>query len=305
MCIRDRHLREPSGLVQPFDFDLPAVAALRATFALQSHDVAIATYPKCGTTWMQQIVLLLLRGAQADVAPMHDAPWLEMSVSSAANGAQSSSPPISVEDLCALENPSKEVDDGRRVWKTHAPATAMPWTDGVAGTDCGARIVVVTRNSKDTAISMLHHTKNIPPFRFSGEWEHFAEMFLEGNVESSSFWDWHTSWWAAKCERPNAVLWMSFEGMTADLEGAVSQVARHLGLCKTAEEIKAVAERCTFGTMKKEAQTRDLRSSQQGEHVKAGHIREGKVGGWRSVMSEETAARFEELDATLCAVCDE
>ena len=52
-------------LIQPFDFDVPAVQALRARFTLAAHDVAIATYPKCGTTWMQQLVLLLLRGEGA------------------------------------------------------------------------------------------------------------------------------------------------------------------------------------------------------------------------------------------------
>ena len=56
-------VEDDTGLIQPFDFDLAAVRDLRSRFRLRAHDIVIATYPKCGTTWMQQLVLLLLRGA--------------------------------------------------------------------------------------------------------------------------------------------------------------------------------------------------------------------------------------------------
>lgn len=42
------HKVESSGLIQPFDFDLPAVQSLRTNFQLRAHDIVIATYP-----WLQ------------------------------------------------------------------------------------------------------------------------------------------------------------------------------------------------------------------------------------------------------------
>lgn len=63
----------------------------------------LAPDPRCGTTWMQQLVLLLLRGSDVPVTPMRDAPWLEMSVSSAATGEASSSPPLTIEQLSLRE----------------------------------------------------------------------------------------------------------------------------------------------------------------------------------------------------------
>ena len=60
-----KYVQEAGGFIQPFDFILPAVDELRAQLQPKAHDVYIATYPKCGTTWMQQLVLLLLRGSGA------------------------------------------------------------------------------------------------------------------------------------------------------------------------------------------------------------------------------------------------
>ena len=49
----------------------------------------------------------------------------------------------------------------------------------------------VSPRARSTAISLMHHTKNIPPFAFVGDWPAFAPLFLDGRVESSSFWKWH------------------------------------------------------------------------------------------------------------------
>ena len=226
---------DENGLVQPFDFVLPAVQDLRARFALRGHDVVIATYPKCGTTWMQQLVLLLVRGSDTDVAPMRDAPWLEMSVSSAASGEPSSSPPLSVDELRALPAPPQ----GRlAVWKTHSTAALVPWCGGVAAAAAAAaKVVVVSRSPKDTAVSMLHHTANIPGFGFTGGWEEFAPLFLSGRVESSSFWEWHRGWWEAARAHARSVLWVRFEEMKRDLLGVTRRVAEHLGLQRSEEEV--------------------------------------------------------------------
>jgi len=291
-----RAIVEPSGLLLPFDFDLGACADLRERFEINSHDVIVTTYPKCGTAWMQQIVLLLMRGSEAPVNPMSDAAWIEMSASSAANGEKSSSPPMSVDDMLKLPVPGPETSN-LRAWKTHSPVQHVPWKGGIErAAEVGAKLVIVSRNPKDAGISMLHHTKNIPPFGFFGNWEEFAPLFLEGKVEHSSFWDWHRDWSLTQEKFQDTILWVHFEDMKKDLKQEITRIAKFLNLDRSEEEIAKVTDRCTFTSMKKESKDRGDK--------KKDHFRSGKAGGWVDVMSEETVAAFDAKTSKLYSECN-
>ena len=61
------------GVAHPPCVKPAAVAELRRSFAAEASDVFICTYPKCGTTWMQQIILLLLHDGDASKVKPHPA----------------------------------------------------------------------------------------------------------------------------------------------------------------------------------------------------------------------------------------
>merc|ERR1712194_654776 len=131
----------------------------------------------------------------------------------------------------------------------------------------------------------------------------FAEFFLDGRVESSSFWEWYRGWWNESRKHPESILWIRFEDLKASLPTEVARVASFLGISITDPEARMVAERCGFSSMKQETAQRDKVASAEGKYVKVGHIREGKVGGWRDTMRPETVAQFDHLTSALRDEC--
>lgn len=305
-CVVDRHHENKSGgLILPFDFDIVTCQDMRNRFEIKSHDIIIATYPKCGTTWMQQIILLLMRGSDTkDLDPMRDAMWLEMSASSAANGEKSSSPPMHLNDMLLLPHPADD-QSNRRVWKTHSPVGSVPWKGGLArAKEVGAKIVIVSRNPKDAGVSMFHHTKNIPPFCFDGQWHEFAPLFLAGKVEHGSFWDWYRHWWNTIARNADqelvtndttTFLWVHFEDLKKDLTKEIQRISIFLGLERSDEEIVKVSKRCTFRSMKNESEVRGDK--------KKNHFRSGKVNSWVDAMSPEEVTAFNENTRLLYSEC--
>ena len=290
----------------PPGFVVSAVDQLRACLSLREHDIVVTTYPRSGTTWMQQLVLLLLRDEGAAVTPMVEAPWFELSVSNAITGRTASTPARTPAELATLPPPDPGVDRGRRVWKTHAPAGRVPWVGGITGAAAArAKIILVCRNPKDAAVSMLHHATDGPSFGWRGNgWDDFAPLFLEGQVESSSWWDWHRGWYdAVGAADTDAVLWVTYEEMDADLEAVARRVAKFLDLGVTDAHVRACVARARFGAMKADAARRDAATLADGGYIKKNHIREGGIGGWRSVMDAATSAAFDARSAALRAAC--
>lgn len=100
-------------------------------FEPRPDDIIVATYPKCGTTWMQQIVSSLIF-QDATSRPLLDiAPWI---------GGRFFGDP---EAIYATINGQKH----RRSLKSHEPLDGIPFYDEV-------RYIHVARDGRDTAMSL-------------------------------------------------------------------------------------------------------------------------------------------------------
>ena len=132
-------------------------------------DVVIATFPKCGTTYVEQIVLLLLNGGRTErLDPLsknsgaaHDGGvgkvWPEACLVPRGGDPSQYPPgrpprpemrPMLLSTFDALPAP--------RVLKTHAPVTKLLSRD-TDGTPAPARYIVVTRNPLDACVSCYYH----------------------------------------------------------------------------------------------------------------------------------------------------
>src|SRR3954462_12883659 len=84
-------------------------------FEVRGDDIVIATYPKCGTTWTQRIVDLLVFQDPAPRALMQTSVWLDARIFA----------PLE-DDVATLEAQSH-----RRFIKSHLPFDALPIYDSV------------------------------------------------------------------------------------------------------------------------------------------------------------------------------
>jgi aryl sulfotransferase len=107
------------------------------TWVPRSGDMVVCTPPKCGTTWTQTILAMLVHGG-ADLPQKVPvlSPWVDADLG------------VAGEVAAALA-----AQTGRRVVKTHTPADGFPVWDGVT-------VIAVYRHPLDLLFSMRKHTAN-------------------------------------------------------------------------------------------------------------------------------------------------
>ena len=163
-------------------------------------DLFIATYPKCGTTWTQQIVFLLQNDGRppAGVGEYFSRhPFIDMLGD---EGIQSMIRPAAI--------------------KTHFPFQYVPFSPS-------AKYICVVRNPKDALVSFYHHTRGIPGYQFSnGSFDTYFELFLEGKVDYGDYFDHLISWWDHRND--HNVIFLTFEEMKLDIRAAICKIAEFI-----------------------------------------------------------------------------
>lgn len=228
-------------------------------------DIFVASYPKCGTTWLQYIVWLLVRGrpieAQESLAELF--PHLEE---------------VGADAVSALPCP--------RLIKTHLQFGLTPYS-------AEARYLVILRNPFDCAVSFFHHTTGFPRhYDFAGgSFAAFFECFIRGEVDFGGYFDHLLSWHEARTH-PN-VHFLTYEAMRADPRAALRRIADVLGgsvqpAIATAAGLESVVRETSIEAMRRDQQ----RWSSARPAGATGFVRLGLVGDWQNLFTREQAGRL-------------
>ncbi|NXI34066.1 ST2B1 Sulfotransferase, partial [Galbula dea] len=263
-----------AGISLPGHLHTQESLGFAATFTFRSTDVIIATYPKSGTTWMQEILTLLF--SHGDVLPAKTipnwerAPWLEQIYSRAALEEQDSAT--------------------RRLITTHLPAPIL----APALQRSKAKVIYVARNPKDVAVSFYHFHRFAKFLPDPGSFDTFLTQFLEGTVHYGSWFD-HVKGWLGQRHLLD-IFYVTYEELHQDLKGTAQRLSTFLGCPLAPETLAALEQHCSFAAMRDNAMVNySLIPPEIMDHSQGRFMRKGVVGDWRDHFSPQQNALFNRL----------
>lgn len=245
---------------------------------VQPDDIFVATYPKAGTTWMEQVILLRVNDGEQGDRVLGDAmPWVE-TLPQRPGGLHGF--------LAGMPRP--------RLFNTHLPHHLTPGVTTGRG-----RFVCVARNPRDLAVSFFHHDRSKNDY--DGTWDQYFERFVTGQVHFGQYFEHLRAWWVA-AQSADHLMFVTYEAMKQDLRQVAGRVARFIGVDANGELLDRVVAGSTFAAMSKNPKT-NLNWVPQREG-RPTHYRKGVVGDWRSYFSDEQQARLDALATEVLAGTD-
>ncbi len=219
----------------------------------RKDDVIIATSPKVGTTWMQQVVNLLIFQSPQPRPLFELSPWLDSRIH------------LPIDAVL----PMIEAQTHRRFLKSHLPLDALPIYDEV-------KYIHVARDGRDACMSLLNHLNSFLP----AAWENFdaigmadetigrpiprpptttREFFLYwiadgggsmNRMRSEGFFALERSFWTER-GRSNLLL-VHYNDLKADLSGEMKRIADFLRIETPDDLWPQLVEAASFEAMKRD-----------------------------------------------------
>merc|ERR1711971_754443 len=240
---------------------------------LRPDDVWVVSYPKCGTTWTQEMVWMILNNLDMENGQLPlviRSPFLEFGcILPPTEGENPKTGETSilgeVDQLLSsfLADPiefTNGLTGRRRLIKTHLPLAFLPPN---LLTTC--KVILVTRNVRDCAVSYFHH--------------------------NGSYWGHQRSF-----EKAEGVLRLRFEDMKKDQKSAIHQVCDFLDVQLTKEKVECLIKHLAFDKMKKNPAVNPFASDVKPQGLRDHFVREGKVGNWVSYFPKDLDEEWTEWE---------
>lgn len=203
-------------------------------FVVRPDDVWIIAYPKCGTTWAQEMVWLISNNLDYHTASQRLLTdrnlFLELEIIMDFNTS-------TLKDQIARANQSASP----RYIKSHLPVGLLPhqvWT-------IKPKIIYVARNTKDAAVSYYHHYRHIQGY--DGTFEEFMDIFLADQAIYSPFHSHVLNFWTMR-EEPN-ILFLTFEHMKRNLQRILEETVKLFNASYSSAELIVLENHLSFDIM--------------------------------------------------------
>jgi len=194
-------------------------------FTTRQTDIFIATFPKSGTVWMQQIVHGLRTHGSMEFDDISKVvPFFEMALHAGRLDATPAPEP--------------------RAFKTHLAWDLVPK---------GARYIYLIRDPGDALVSRYHYVNGSHFERAAMSIDEFArDIFMSERANPfGRYWHHLRSWWPLHDDE--RALFVCYEDLKQDLAGEIARVARFMGLGADAASLELVTRQASFEYMKQHA----------------------------------------------------
>jgi aryl sulfotransferase len=288
-------VRQPTRVVRDWTCDSRRWSGYKP----RAGDVIIATAPKVGTTWMQQIVNLLVFQSTQPRTLGEVSPWID----------------------CRFRQPIEEVlpaveaQTHRRFFKSHLPLDALPIYDEV-------RYTHVARDGRDACMSLLNHYNSFsaealegfdriglsdetinqrfpqPPKTEREFFLHWIAQSEDGSHERMSdfFFSLERSFWDER-RRPNLLL-VHYNDLKADLSGEMKRVAEFLGITTPDALWPKLVEAASFDAMKRDGATLMAQAERHFIGGAQSFFYKGTNNRWRDVLADADLDQYQrKIDA--------
>ncbi|XP_060112238.1 sulfotransferase 1C1-like [Heteronotia binoei] len=250
------------------------------SFEARPDDLIICTYPKAGTTWIQEIVdMIQHRGdpEKCDQVPIFGRmPFIELILPKPF--------PSDLEEVKRKPSP--------RTLKFHLPVQLMP--PSIWKQNC--KIIYMARNAKDNAVSYFHFHRMNKAMPEPGNWDQFVENFLAAKIAWGSWSDHVRGWWEAKDRHP--ILYLFFEDMKEDPAREIRKVAKFMSVELSEEVLNQIVQHTAFENMKTNPMVNySTAPTSIMDHTISPFMRKGTVGDWKEHFTVAQSERLDEVCA--------
>ncbi|XP_005189561.4 sulfotransferase 1E1 [Musca domestica] len=246
-------------------------------------DVWLVTLPKCGTTWMQELLWLVMNNFDFETAKREHlelrSPYMEFDY-------------MINNDLETCFRPIEQLSRPRLI-KTHLSLPLLPhqiW-------DKKPKVVYVARNVKDAIVSEYYHARNVGAFD-DKTLDNYVVEEIEGTKLHDPFL--HITEFYALRHEP-WLFYTSFECMKMKLRQVILDVCQFLNKTIDDETMKKMLKHLSFEEMKNNPKTNHIWELQQ---VRAKHglqpegqefnfIRKGQMNAYKQELSPEVVNKVD------------
>uniref|UniRef100_A0A670Z9M7 Sulfotransferase n=1 Tax=Pseudonaja textilis TaxID=8673 RepID=A0A670Z9M7_PSETE len=251
---------------------------LLRNFKAQPNDLLICTYPKAGTTWMQEIVDMVQHGGNKQKCargPIYNRiPFIDLF-------------------------PMKPISSGEVLMIGSLVLSELAcFLEDISLLD--NNISLYARNIKDTIVSYFHFHRMNQRMPEPGNWDQFLENFLAGKIAWGSWFDHVQDWWKAKDHHP--ILYLFYEDIKEDPAREIQKVAHFLDFELPDPLLKEITEHTKFETMKNNPMANyTTRPAFLMNQALSPFMRKGVVGNWKEHLTVAQNEKIDEISSRLLA----